>query len=217
MQETISCHYIKNRPKGPKLEKGKLQLLNELEFHDAWGRSFHCPYSDIQGTSFLFGDSIPRDTPFRKKMQAIQNALLQVNHTCTSNNQQSSAYFWGKEELIRAFEQGLNSILAGYQEKTTEHKTCPYCAETIKLEAVRCRYCGADLKEPSLTTVQQRIVTITRDIQIDGQLAFQHGERVEIEQVSPDAIRPDNKYVVVSKSLNKRFRLSDKDISAELE
>jgi len=55
--------------------------------------------------------------------------------------------------------------------------------------------------------------TITHDLVIGDQQAFVKGEQVQIEQISPDQSRPNNKYVVLSKSLNKRFRLSDNDIS----
>jgi hypothetical protein len=57
-----------------------------------------------------------------------------------------------------------------------------------------------------------RVGIIQHDIVIGGVLAFTNGERVRIEDESPDPARPDYKYVVTSSALERKFRLSDLDI-----
>lgn len=53
---------------------------------------------------------------------------------------------------------------------------------------------------------------IQHDIVIGGDIAFRNGERVRIEGESPDADRPEYRFVVYSTALGKRFRLSDLDV-----
>jgi hypothetical protein len=57
-----------------------------------------------------------------------------------------------------------------------------------------------------------RLGVVQRDVVIGGVVAFKQGERVVVEAESPDPQRPEYRYVVLSRSLNKKFRLSDLDL-----
>jgi N-acetylmuramoyl-L-alanine amidase len=53
---------------------------------------------------------------------------------------------------------------------------------------------------------------VARDIVIEGVIAYATGERVVVEAIVPDALRPQYKYVIFSRAPVKRFALSDADV-----
>lgn len=55
-------------------------------------------------------------------------------------------------------------------------------------------------------------VTVTHQIVINGQVAFEANDVVNVESISPNPQSPQHKYTVFSTRLNQRFSLSDSDI-----
>ncbi len=107
----------------------------------------------------------------------------------------------------------LKGLAGRVEAPLTEPEVCPSCGMSVLRGANWCGFCGSPLGKADSAATSMRRATIKRDITIGGEKAFFAGEIVEIEKVSPDQKRPEYKYVVMSKNLNRRFRLSDNDIS----
>lgn len=72
-------------------------------------------------------------------------------------------------------------------------------------------------KKPESLIGEGESVVIRRDVIVGGEVAFKKGEEVSVEKIDPNPGQPENRYVVKSDRLQKRFQLSDKDISRQSE
>lgn len=109
---------------------------------------------------------------------------------------------------------------------------CPGCGALNVAGAPKCAQCSRPLAAVAAVAASDEIKpfprtkeeleaqpdpgplrTITHDVVINGQVAFKQGELVQVEAVSPDPSRPQYRYVVNSRTMNQRFRLSDGDLS----
>jgi RNA polymerase subunit RPABC4/transcription elongation factor Spt4 len=89
---------------------------------------------------------------------------------------------------------------------------CPNCRGIMGPTDTVCSSCGWKKHEPAREKHKQKIGVLLHDITVEGVLAFRKDEYVKVEEISSDPDRPEYKYVVLSKTLNKRFRLSDRDL-----
>jgi RNA polymerase subunit RPABC4/transcription elongation factor Spt4 len=90
---------------------------------------------------------------------------------------------------------------------------CPSCGIMVASGVDTCPQCNWRLNKPAAAASQPHIGIVRRDVIIGGAVAFKKDEWVNIEYESPDPERPEFKYVVRSRNLDKRFRLSDRDLS----
>jgi hypothetical protein len=75
------------------------------------------------------------------------------------------------------------------ESSTTVTKKCPFCAEYIKTEAVRCRYCGADLAKTEANPIQEAIVNHSAGTSSSWNLSPQQRSNILNKAVSAEIQR----------------------------
>jgi hypothetical protein len=195
--DDLSCRYLRADTK-PSVDKGKLQPTGSgIRFTaDDQSYAFDVPFTSISGTQTYSKKTIPKDFPLRSKMLAENMLVLGLQHNAWE--QTIISYFSIYKTVLPLF---LEQIITPGTQRQFQTQQPQQAYEQIA---------------PNLPAEQAPAVKpsyrITRNVVINGQVAFAEGETVDIETVSPDPNRPEYKYVVLSKSLNQRFRLSDQDI-----
>ncbi len=137
-----------------------------------------------------------------KKYELSDADLLEVQQPGAASNPAPAA---GEEVQVRDEHE---SVVLSHTE--IAQGTCPQCGAKVANDVVECPACGSHLQ--SASTPKPDLGVIRRDIVSGGAIAFHKDEIVKIESEVPDEQHPEQRFLVASESLGKKFRLTDEDI-----
>lgn len=127
-------------PRVPEIERGFLSISSAgISFQPMGKNVWAIEPNTIQTMKVFDKNSLPAKVPLGDRLVPSGRAALFVG-AADASGRTGSYYFTANKSRLVSMAQGYAQ---GPQQVAT--RPCPYCAEPIRVEAIKCKHCGSDV------------------------------------------------------------------------